>query len=201
MQNQTIVNKISDVSDHSIQSKYCCVLIVFLYAWMSACMNVHLLHTKACVCVCRSVKYDMHEGDSQLSSNLFFWECNLQLPPPLMAARSAPQVPRTRKGTPDRIFIWILPAEWQVSLLPLKSNRCVTWPKECLAKTERRWEWSVKGCVNLLDTWLGQFTRLFVFGVRQADLLQSNHKVLFAEKPNLFIVLLLMKTTVRGIEK
>lgn len=59
----------------------------------------------------------------------------------------------------------------------------------------------MKGCVNLLDTWLGQFTRLFVFGVRQADLLQSNHKVLFAEKPNLFIVVLLMKTTVHGIEK
>lgn len=90
-----------------------------------------------------------------------------------MAACSASQ---TRKGTPDRISSWILPAEWQVSLLPHKSDRCVTWAKESLAKTVRVWEWSVKGCVNLLNICIGQFTKLFVFGIRQAELLQTQSK-------------------------
>lgn len=48
---------------------------------------------------------------------------------PLPAACSAPQVPPARKATPDRKRSWIRPAERQVSLWPLKADRCVTRSK------------------------------------------------------------------------
>lgn len=116
-------------------------------------------------CVSRSVRYDMHRGGSQLCLNLLFWSTTSDflhhewLPALLL------KFPKTRKGTPDRIFSWILPAEWQVSLFPLKSDRFVTWTKGCLAKTERRWEWSVKGWVNLWDTLFGHFVGSLYLGL------------------------------------
>lgn len=42
MQNHTIVNKTTDGSERSVQSEYCCVLVVFPFAFISVCMIVHL---------------------------------------------------------------------------------------------------------------------------------------------------------------